>query len=173
LVALCLTTAAFGQSHREGLELTLDIDKVTPTSYGFKVAVMVTNVGRIPATLALTGVTESKLHMLFVQQWDDRLGWQDVGQCHDSVPTATVTLKPGQSFDDVEPVGDLAHGFVSTPCPRRIQHLRGSIRAVVCAFKSEREFKNRVRPRTSCEEFYSPSFNLLADALRRLGSSDR
>jgi hypothetical protein len=170
VVALSLATPMFAQSLRDGVEMTVAINKVTAMKYGFKVAVTVTNVGSIPATLALTGASESKLHMLFVQQWDENLGWQEVGQCHDTVPTATTTLKPGQPFEDVEPIGDLAHGFTSTPCPRRIQHLRGSIRAVVCAFKSEREFKNRMRTAVPCKEFYSPSYNLPEDEVRALGS---
>lgn len=160
----------FAQVPSNGVEMTVGINKVTATNYGFKVTVVVTNVGSIPATLALTGGTESKLHMLSVEQWDENLGWQDVGQCHDAPPRKVMTLAAGQSFTDIEPIGDVAHGFVSTPCRRRIQHLHGSIRAVVCAFKSEREFNDRVRRHISCKEFRSPSFNLPEDAVRALRS---
>ena len=167
LVILILASAALApaQAPHDEPSLAVIINKVTPAKYGFEVAATVTNVGVVPATFAVTGVTESTLHSLFVQQWDSKLGWQEVGQCHDALPAATMTLKPGSSFTDTAPIGDLAHGFVVTPCPRHVQHLHGSIRAAVCAFKSELEFQNRVLTNTACKEYYSPTFDLPESAV--------
>jgi hypothetical protein len=127
-----------------GKRVVIKIEKFSPTSYGFEVAVSVKNTGTQPLILAETGWKKGTLQSLDIQQWDDKLGWQSVGPCWDVAPMSTVKLNPGESLQNVIPIGDRAHGWAGSVCPRKIEHLRGKVRAILYfAYESQEKFKER------------------------------
>ena len=91
--------------------------------------------------LGEAGEAKGTLQSLDIQQWDDKLGWQSVGPCRDVAPDTTMKLEPGESLKNIVRIGDRAHGWTSAVCPRKIEHLGGTVRAILYyAFDSERDF---------------------------------
>jgi len=143
----CIPFFVLGSVPRKEVELR--IKGFDPASHGFTVVVSVRNVGNRPLVLAKTGTPlefgrSDALQSLDIQQWDEKLGWQHVGPCHDIAPMAAVTVAPGGIIEDAIPIGDSAHGWGGAPCPVRIAHLGGKIRAILYyAYSSELEFQER------------------------------
>jgi hypothetical protein len=122
----------------------LKIEKFQATSSGFEVTVSVKNTGTARFVLGESGEAKGTLQSLDVQQWDDKLGWQSVGSCRDVPPASTVRLEPGESLQNIVRIGDRAHGWTSTVCPRGVEHLGGKVRAILYyAFDSEQDFRKR------------------------------
>jgi hypothetical protein len=122
----------------------------------------VKNLGARPVILQLSPnlAGNPRLQALTVEQWDAKLGWQNVGPCQDVEGESTLKLSPEQATHDVVPIGDVAHGWSNAPCPRKIQHLGGKIRAVIfCTYGSVSEFKQR-RGIAGCQQVESPSIEL-------------
>ncbi len=138
----------------------LTIEKVSPTAHGFEVTVRVKNISARPIVLAQSGVAKPVLQSLDVAQWDDKLGWQSVSPCLDVPPSRTRTLAPQQDMQDIIPIGDLEHGWTSTVCPRKIQHLQGKLRATLCYYNSKREFEKRMNLQKPCTTVESVPFDL-------------
>ena len=128
--------------------------------FGYEVTVKIENVGPRSVSLALSHTTHPTFQSLGIQQWDRNLGWQSVGPCLDVPPNTTRTLAPGESLEDVVPIGDTSHGWASTVCRINIEYLRGKIRAVLCVYASDQQFKNRTRTSTPCTHVESPPFQL-------------
>ena len=142
--------------------LSVRVTNVSPNAHGFDVAVEVKNLGARPVILQLRPqlAGNPRLQYLTVEQWDANLGWQDVGPCQDIEGERTLKLSPERATHDVVPVGDVAHGWGNAPCPRKIQHLGGNIRAViVCTYGSVNEFKQR-KGIAGCQRVESPSIEL-------------
>jgi TonB family protein len=158
LLAACGSVPAVGQQI-DAEKVALTIQKLSPTSFGYEVTVKVENAGTQSVSLALSGTTHPT-HSLDIQQWDKNLGWQSVGPCLDVPPDTTQALAPGESFEDVVPIGDTSHGFVSTICRSNIEHLGGKIRAVLCVYKSDEEFKKPMGTLVPCMRVESPPFLL-------------
>ena len=163
LAAIALAASVAAQSSLNK-SLRLEILRFTSTSFGFEVLVSVKNIGDHPVVLATApgfGLRSDELQHLGIEQWDEKLGWQPVGPCRDAVAGTTMTLGPGQSIQTTVPIGDKAHGWNSTVCPRKIEHLQGKVRAVLYfAYHTKAEFrkgypKGRV-------DIYSPSVDLPA-----------
>lgn len=151
----CASGSAFAQT-------TVTIKSVSPAAFGFNVTVEVTNVGTRSMVLQLSPdpAGHPRLQSLTVEQWDANLGWQSVGPCNDIEGLRTRTLSQHQAMQDVVPIGDAAHGWSNAPCPRKIQHLGGKIRAVLaCTYNSESEFKRR-RGIEQCQLVESPPVEL-------------
>jgi len=127
------------------------------------VVVRVRNVGNRPLVLAKAGTPlelrrVDALQSLDIQQWDEKLGWQHVGPCNDVAPMATVTVAPGEAIEDSVPIGDRVHGWGGAPCPVRIAHLGGKIRAILYyAYDSESAYQERKASHTNT---ISPSIEL-------------
>lgn len=122
----------------------LKIEKFQPTSSGFEVTVSVKNTGTARLVLGESGEAKGTLQSLDIEQWDDKLGWQSVGPCRDVVPDTTVKLEPGESLQNIVRIGDRAHGWTSTVCPRKIEHLGGKVRAILYyVFASDQDFRRR------------------------------
>lgn len=158
LLAACSSIPAVGQQ-MDAEKIALTIQKLSPTSFGYEVTVKVENAGTRSVSFALSG-TNHPTHSMGIQQWDKNLGWQSVGPCLDVGPSTTRALAPGESFEDVVPIGDTSHGFVSTICRSNVEHLGGKIRAVLCVYKSDEEFKKRMGTLVPCMEVESPPFHL-------------
>jgi TonB family protein len=158
LLAASITVPAVGQQI-DAERVALTIQKLSPTASGYEVTVKVENAGTQSVSLALSGTTHPT-HSLGIQQWDKNLGWRPVGPCLDVGPDTTQALAPGESFEDVVPIGDTSHGFVSTICRSNIEHLGGKIRAVLCVYKSDDEFKKRTGTLVPCMRVESPPFHL-------------
>lgn len=143
LAVLCfLSFGAFGQVPK-GKRIAVKIEKLSPTSVGFDVLVSVKNIGTEPLILAESAWRTGALQSLDIQQWDDKLGWQSVGPCRDVAPLSTVKLNPGESLNNLIPIGDRAHGNVGR-CPRKIEHLAGKVRAILYfAYQSQEKFEAR------------------------------
>jgi hypothetical protein len=142
--------------------LSVRVKSASANVHGFDVAVEVKNLGGRPVILQLSPklAGNPRLQSLTVEQWDANLGWQSVGPCRDVEGESTLKLAPQQATQDVVPIGDLAHGWANAPCPRKIQHLGGKIRAVmICTYSSVREFKQR-RGIAGCQRAESPSIDL-------------
>jgi hypothetical protein len=140
---LCFLACALGGAFAQ---TKVTIKSVSPAAFGFNVTVEATNVGTSPIVLQLSPnpAGHPRLQSLTVEQWDASLGWQSVGPCKDIEGQRTRTLSQGESMRDVVPIGDVAHGWSNAPCPRKIEHLGGKIRAVLaCTYHSESEFKRR------------------------------
>jgi hypothetical protein len=143
----CTPFFVLGRVPRQEIELR--ITRFDPASHGFTVVVSVRNVGTRALVLAKTGTPlefgrSDALQSLDIQQWDEKLGWQHVGPCHDIAPVAAVTVAPGETIEDSIPIGDSAHGWGGAPCPVRIAHLGGKIRAILYyAYSSELGFQER------------------------------
>lgn len=146
------------------LNVALTIVKVSPTTFGYEVTVKVQNVGTEAAFLALGGPSDAPwLQSLDVQQFTPVLGWQSVGPCHDLPPYTTRLLAPGETTQGVIPIGDTCHGFTSTPCHGRIEHLAGEIRAgLYWVYASDAEFRQRLTTPLSRREFASQSLRIPA-----------
>ena len=142
--------------------LSVRIKGASSNAHGFDVAVEVKNLGARPVILQLRPklAGNPRVQSLTVEQWDANLGWQNVGPCQDVEGESTLQLSPQQATQDVVPIGDLAHGWSNAPCPRKIQHLGGKIRAVIiCTYGSVSEFK-RHRGIAGCQRVESPSIDL-------------
>jgi hypothetical protein len=60
------------------------------------------------------------------------------------VPGTTMKLNPGAILRNVVPIGDRAHGWKNTVCPRKIEHLGGKVRAILYfAYQSEENYEQR------------------------------
>jgi hypothetical protein len=157
---LCFLACALGSAFAQ---TTVTIKSVSPAAFGFNVTVEVTNVGTRPIVVQLSpnpAAGHPRLQSLTVEQWDTNLGWQRVGPCKDIEGQRTRTLSQHQAMQDVVPIGDVAHGWSNAPCPRKIQHLGGKIRAVLaCTYDSEGEFKRR-RGIEQCQLVESPPVEL-------------
>jgi hypothetical protein len=157
LALACIPFFVLGGVPRKEIELR--IKKFDPAPHGFAILVSVKNVGERPLVLAKTGSPlefgrYDVLQSLDIQQWDEKLGWQHVGPCHDIAPMATVTVAPGRTIEDVITISDKAHGWGGAPCPVRIAHLGGRVRAILgYAYGSELEFQER---KASHEGIISP-----------------
>jgi hypothetical protein len=135
----CAGAAGQGLSEKRA---ELKIEKFRLTSFGFEVTVNVKNAGKTPLVLGESGEAKGTLQSLDIQQWDDKLGWQAVGPCRDVGPASTLTLDPGESLENIVRIGDRAHGWTNTVCPRTIEHLVGKVRAVLYyAYDSEQDFR--------------------------------
>jgi hypothetical protein len=160
---VCLLAISSGASAGQTAnppKLSLNIMAITSTPSGFHVSVEVKNLGASSITLQLNPAPagDPRLQSLAVQQWDDKLGWEYVSPCRDVEGEETRTLSPQRGMQDVVPIGDVAHGWSSSVCPRKIQHLGGKIRAVLlCAYNSEREFKKLGGSIARCQQVESPS----------------
>lgn len=142
---------------KQGADLALRIEKVSPTEFGYDVTVTIANVGIEPAFLAVGGPNGATwLQSLAVEQWDNVLGWQSVGPCHDIPPYETRLLAPGASTQDIVPIGDTCHGFSSAACLRKIERLGGKIRAVLYVYGSDSEFRERMTKSVTPKQFTSP-----------------
>jgi hypothetical protein len=156
-VLACIPFFLLGGAPRK--EVELKIKRFDPAPHGFTILVSVKNVGERPFVLAKTGSSlefgrYDVLQSLDIQQWDEKLGWQHVGPCHDIAPMATVTVAPGETIEDVIPIGDEAHGWGGAPCPVRVAHLGGKIRAILYyVYGSELEYQER---KASHEGIISP-----------------
>jgi hypothetical protein len=125
-------------------KVVIKIEKFSPTPFGFDVAVSVKNIGTQPLIFGESGWKKGTLQSLDIQQWGGKLGWQSVGPCRDVAPMSTVKLNPGESLQNVVPIGDRAHGWAGSVCPRKIEHLGGKVRAILYfAYQSEEQFKAR------------------------------
>jgi hypothetical protein len=132
-----------------GKDAELKIEGSRPTASGFDVIVTIRNTGSKALILGAAAEGKGTLQSLDIQQWDDKLGWQSVGPCRDVAPISTLRLNPGESLQNIVPIGDRAHGWASTVCPRKIQHLGGRVRAILYfAYKSEEDFANRMSKRS-------------------------
>jgi len=144
-------------------EIELRIRKFELATHGFRVLVDVKNVGNRSVVLGKTGMeidfpADDALQSLDIQQWDSDWGWQHIGPCHDIAPITAVTLAPGQTIEDSIPISDKAHGWGGAPCPVRIAHLGGKIRAILYyAYSSETAFQERKASHTN---IVSPSVEL-------------
>jgi len=129
----------------EQRNIQVKIEKFTPTAFGFNILVSVGNSGKLPIVLLKApSVKANTLQSLGIQQWDTKLGWQGVGPCRDVPPSSVITLGPGESIQNLIPIGDKAHGWNSTVCPNRIEHLGGKIRAILSyVYESEEQSRNR------------------------------
>jgi hypothetical protein len=129
----------------EQKNIQLTIEKFTPTAFGFNVLVSVKNSGKLPVVLAkAAGDKPNTLQSLGMQQWDAKMGWQGIGPCRDVPPSTVITLGPGQIVENLIPVGDRAHGWSSTICPNRIEHLGGKVRAALSyVYQNEKQFRDR------------------------------
>jgi hypothetical protein len=152
---------ALGQSaNPSGLAVT--VKSMSPASHGFDVTVEVKNLGARSIILQLSPelAGNPRLQSLTVEQWDADLGWQYVGACRDVEGDRTMALLPKQTTQDVVPIGDVAHGWSSALCPRKIQHLGGKIRAVLtCTYHSVSEFQKR-KGISGCQRVESDSIEL-------------
>jgi hypothetical protein len=159
-VAACaLYGSALAQTSSPNLKL--DIAGVSPTDYGYEVAIKITNVGKQPVVLGLSATEKPRLQSLDIQQWDGKVTWQSVGPCLDTSSDQTTILNPEESLTDIVPIGDTSHGWISSICPRPIAHLGGTIRPVVyCSFTSERNFRNRMNAKSACKPIEGSSFAL-------------
>jgi hypothetical protein len=55
-----------------------------------------------------------------------------------------MKLNPGAILRNVVPIGDRAHGWKNTVCPRKIEHLGGKVRAILYfAYQSEENYEQR------------------------------
>lgn len=158
LFALSISVLAAGQQP-DAEKAVLTIQRLSPNAFGYEVTVKVENTGTQSVSLALSGTTHPT-YSLDIQQWDENFGWQLVGPCRDVGPDTTRALAPGESFEDVVPIGDTSHGFVSTMCRSNVEHLGGKIRAVLCLYKSDEEFKKRMGTLIPCRWIESPPFQL-------------
>ena len=128
----------------KGKRVAIKIEKFSPTRFGFDVLVSLKNTGTEPLILGEGGWKTGALQSLDIQQWDDKLGWQSVGPCHDVAPVSTVKLSPSESIQNVIPIGDRAHGFANSVCPRKIEHLGSKVRAILYfAYQSQEQFEAR------------------------------
>jgi hypothetical protein len=160
LILILICIPAFGLRAAPPREIKLRVEKFDSAPHGFNVVVDVQNVGNRPVVLARTGrpFPDDALQSLDIQQWDSDLGWQYIGPCHDILPITTVTLAPGETIEDSIPIGDKAHGWGGAPCPVRIAHLGGKIRAILYyAYGSETAFQERKASHTN---IISPSIEL-------------
>lgn len=160
LILICIP--AFGLRATPPREIELRIKKIESAPQGFLIFVDVKNVGNSPLVLAKTyaafGFPSDVLQSLDVQQWDSKLGWQHVGPCHDIAPVTTISFAPGEIIQDSVPIGDKAHDWGGAPCPVRIAHLGGTIRAILYyAYGSEADFHERKARHTN---IISPSIEL-------------
>ncbi len=161
VVLLALGSGVSAAQRARSPTVAVTIEKLSPTAYGFEVTVRVKNVSRRPITLALSGSEKPTLQSLDIQMWDQKLGWESVGPCLDVPPSRTRTLSLQQEILDIVPIGDIAHGWASSVCPRRIQRLRGKVRAVLyCAYNSKSEFEKRMDLSVPCKQVQSPSVDL-------------
>jgi hypothetical protein len=143
LVVILASSMMSGQTALRG-QLRVKIERISPTSFGFNVLASVTNLGSQPVILAKGGWEEHALQSLDVEQWDEKLGWQSVGPCHDVGPIGTVALKPNETVQNIIPIGDTSHGWNSSVCPRKISHLGGKVRSILYyAYESEEKYQNR------------------------------
>jgi len=155
ILALVYIVPVFSQQ-ANSYNVTLTIQKISPTNVGYDVTIRVTNEGTQPASVTLSGTTRPTLHSLGVQQWDQMHGWLSVGPCSDVPPDTTRMLSPGDSLVEVVPIGDASHGWSNTVCPNKVEHLGGRIRAVLCVYESAEQFKKHV----PCKEVESAFFQL-------------
>jgi TonB family protein len=155
VLALPFCIPVFGQQDNPDI-VALTIEGISPTRTGYDVTIKVENAGTRPASVTLSGTSHPTLHSLGVQQLDKRDGWQSVGPCLDVPPDRTRTMSPGDSPVDVVPIGDASHGWSNTICPNKVEYLGGRIRAVLCVYKSDQQFKNQV----PCNWVQSASFQL-------------
>jgi len=148
LLAACTSVPAVGQQIDAG-KVALTIQRLSPTAFGYEVTVKVENAGTHPVSFALSGTTRPT-HSIGIQQWDKNLGWQSIGPCLDVPSSTTRALAPGESFEDVVPIG----------CRFNVEHLGGKIRAGLCVYKSDEEFKKRMGTLVPCMWVESPPFRL-------------
>jgi hypothetical protein len=152
---------ALGQSANPS-GITVTVKSVSPAVDGFNITVEVKNLGARSVILQLSPepAGNPRLQSLSVEQWDATLGWQNVGPCRDVEGESALKLSPQQKALDIVPIGDVAHGWSSALCPRKIQHLSGKIRAVLtCTYHSMTEFKKR-RGIEGCQRVESLSSEL-------------
>jgi len=145
-ILACIPFFVLGSVPRKEIELR--IKKIESAPQGFLIFVDVKNVGDRPFVLAKTyapyGFPSDVLQSLDVQQWDSKLGWQHVGPCHDIAPITTITLTPGEVIQDSVPIGDKAHEWGGAPCPVRVAHLGGKIRAILYyVYASQADYEGR------------------------------
>lgn len=152
-VSICAVGQQGGTS-----DVVLSIQTATRTTSGYDITVKIENVGKQAVSLALSHVNQPIFQSLGIEQWDNKLGWQSVGPCLDVPPSATRRLEVGESVQDIVPIGDWSHGWISTVCRRGVEHLGGKIRAALCVFGSDEHFQNRTR--TPCKMVRSPTFQL-------------
>ena len=155
ILAIVLTVEAFGWQANSST-VALAIQKISPNNVGYDVAIKIVNEGAQPAIIALSGTTRPKLHALGVQQWDGKGKWLSVGPCRDVPADTTRSLPAGESLEDVVPIGDANHGWSSTICPSKVEHLGGKIRAVLCVYASDEQFRKHV----PCKQVASEIFEL-------------
>jgi len=148
---------AFGQLAVPS-EVRLFIQKVSPTTFGYLVSVKIENTGPQTVSLPLTPTDPPIFQSLTVQQWDKEFGWQSVGRCLDLPPTTTRRLQAGETAEDVVPIGDASHGWGGTLCRPKLWRLGGKIRAALCIFDSDEQFRNRIK--TPCRIVVSPTTQL-------------
>ena len=148
LVLILVSSTMEGQTSLRK-KLRVRIESVSPTSFGFNIDASVTNLGSRPVTLAeAAGPYRGTLQSLSVEQWDEKLGWQEVGPCRDVISELTITLEPNETIRNTVPIGDTSHGWNNSVCLPKIAHLGGKVRAILYyAYESEEEYKNRMRGR--------------------------
>ena len=105
-----------------------------------------TNLGSHPVILAeAADPHRGTLQSLSIEQWDEKLGWQEVGPCRDVVSDLTVSLQPNETIRNTIPISDTSHGWNSSVCLRKIAHLGGKVRSILYyAYESEEKYQNRM-----------------------------
>jgi len=145
-LVLILVSSTMGGQTALRKELRVKIESISPTSSGFNIVSSVTNLGSHPVILAKAADPHrGTLQSLNVEQWDEKLGWQAVGPCRDVVSDLTVSLQPNETIRNTIPIGDMSHGWNSSVCPRKIEHLGGKVRSILYyAYESEEKYQNRM-----------------------------
>jgi hypothetical protein len=146
LLVLILVSSTMEGQTAPRKELRVRIESISPTSFGFNIVASVTNLGSHPVTLAeAAGPHRGTLQSLNVEQWDEKLGWQEVGPCRDVLSELTISLQPNETIRNTIPISDTSHGWKSSVCPRKITHLGGKVRSILYyVYENEEKYQNRM-----------------------------